>query len=83
MSDWERPIEVLSGSGVKELRRLQAENAKLRELAEGIGHLLFALDVDYCAACHRDSFNNPCPVYIADGGECLYKTDLRELGVEA
>lgn len=33
MSDWERPIVVLSSSGVKELRRLQAENAKLRELA--------------------------------------------------
>lgn len=32
MSDWERPIEALSSSGVKELRRLQAENAKLREL---------------------------------------------------
>lgn len=32
ISDWERPIEALSSSGVKELRRLQAENAKLREL---------------------------------------------------
>lgn len=31
MSDWERPIEALSSEGVKELRRLQAENAKLRE----------------------------------------------------
>ena len=31
MSDWERPIEALSSSGVKELRRLQTENAKLRE----------------------------------------------------
>lgn len=34
MSDWERPIEALSSSGVKELRRLQAENAKLREELE-------------------------------------------------
>lgn len=32
MSDWKRPIDALSSEGVKELRRLQAENAKLREL---------------------------------------------------
>lgn len=60
-----------------------AENAKLRELASGIGHLLFSLDVDYCAACPRDGVNHPCPVHTACGGECLYKTDLRELGVDA
>lgn len=60
----------------------EAENAKLRELAAGIGHLLFPLDVDYCAACPRDSINHPCPVYTVDGGECLYKTDLRKLGIE-
>lgn len=59
------------------------ENAKLRELASGIGHLLFSLDVDYCAACPRDGVNHPCPVHTACGGECLYKTDLRELGVDA
>ena len=62
---------------------LAAENAKLRELASGIGHLLFSLDVDYCAACPRDGVNHPCPVHTACGGECLYKTDLRELGVDA
>ena len=61
---------------------LAAENAKLRELAAGIGHLLFALDVDYCATCPRDDINHPCPVYTVKGGECLYKTDLRDLGVE-
>ena len=61
---------------------LQAENAKLRELAAGIGHLLFKLDVDYCATCPRDDINHPCPVYTVKGGECLYETDLRELGVE-
>lgn len=32
MSEWSCPIEALSSSGVKELRRLQAENDKLREL---------------------------------------------------
>jgi len=65
----------------KERRRLSAENAKLRELAAGIGHLLFSLDVDYCVTCPRDGINHPCPVYTVDGGECPYKTDLRELGV--
>lgn len=33
MSEWKRPIEALSSSGVKELHRLQAENEKLREFA--------------------------------------------------
>lgn len=59
-----------------------AENAKLRELAAGIGHLLFVLDVDYCVACPRDDINHPCPVYTVKGGECLYKSDMRELGIE-
>lgn len=58
------------------------DNVKLRELAAGIGHLLFPLDVDYCAICPRDDINHPCPVHTVDGGECLYETDLRELGVE-
>ena len=60
----------------------QAENAELRELAAGIGHLLFTLDIDYCATCPRDGINHPCPAYAVNGGECLYKIDLRELGVE-
>jgi len=61
---------------------LDKENAKLRELAAGIGHLLFTLDVDYCAICPRDDINHPCPVHTVEGGDCLYETDLRELGVE-
>lgn len=60
----------------------KAENAKLRELLAGVGQLLFTLDVDYCAACPRDGINHPCPVYTVGGGECLYKTDMRELGVK-
>ena len=63
-------------------QNVERENAKLRELVSGIGHLLFSLDVDYCAACPRDEVNHPCPVHTACGGECLYKTGLRELGVE-
>lgn len=31
-SMWQRPVEALSSEGVNELHRLQAENAKLREL---------------------------------------------------
>lgn len=61
---------------------LKSENAKLRELLGGVGHLLFILDVDYCVACPRDSISHPCPVYTIKGGECLYKSDMRELGVE-
>lgn len=60
----------------------ESENAKLRELAAGISHRLFHLDVDYCATCPKDSVYHPCPVYTAEGGECLYKTELRELGIE-
>lgn len=62
--------------------QLKAENAKLRELLGCVGHLLFILDVDYCVACPRDSISHPCPVYTIKGGECLYKSDMRELGVE-
>ena len=73
---------AVTGELEDENERLEAENAKLRELAAGIGHLLFTLDVDYCATCPKDSINHSCPVYTVDGGECLYKTDLRDLGVE-
>lgn len=83
------PDEYVAHVKDKEINRLRvqvdmlhSENAKLRELAAGIGHLLFALDVDYCAICPRDDINHPCPVYTVKGGECLYEADLRELGVD-
>lgn len=69
-------------SDAEMMANLRMENAKLRELAAGVGHLLFSLDVDYCAVCPRDGINHPCPVYTSSGGECLYKMDMRELGVE-
>ena len=62
--------------------RIKAENAKLREMVRDVGHLLFAIDADYCAACPRDSINHPCPVHTVGSGECLYKADIRELGIE-
>lgn len=79
---YERMIDEIGIEHRKQIDQLKAENAKLRELAAGIGYLLFILDVDYCAACPMDDINHPCPVYTVKGGECLYKTDLRELGVE-
>ena len=82
MSDVTTELAMEASDKAMEIARLKAENAKLRELAAGIGHLLFALDVDYCAICPRDDINHPCPVYTVKGGECLYETDLRELGVE-
>lgn len=76
-ANYDRRIDSLGA----ENKRLKAENAKLRELLGGVGHLLFILDVDYCVACPRDSISHPCPVYTIKGGECLYKSDMRELGV--
>ena len=82
MSDVTTELANEANDKTMQIARLKAENAKLRELAAGIGHLLFKLDVDYCATCPRDDINHPCPVYTVKGGECLYKTDLRDLGVE-
>ena len=82
MSDVITELANEANDKAAEIARLKAENAKLRELAAGIGHLLFTLDVDYCAGCPRDDINHPCPVYTVKGGECLYETDLRELGIE-
>lgn len=80
---WYQRVHKAHDQAVDRVTEAQrADNAKLRELAAGIGHLLFALDVDYCAGCPRDDINHPCPVYTVKGGECLYETDLRELGIE-
>lgn len=70
MSDWERPIEALSSEGVKELRRLQDENAKLRELVRFI--------------MHQCNDGNPrCNECIGwNGGECVALQRMRELGIE-
>ena len=70
MSDWERPIEALSSSGVKELRRLQAENAKLRELIADI-HALD--DLRYIPSWSLDEYG----VRMAD-----IERRMRELGLE-
>lgn len=65
-----------------DLQRANAENAKLREMIGDVGNTLFSLDIDYCGSCTADNVNHPCPVYTVKGGECLYKTAMRELGIE-
>lgn len=64
------------------LQRANDENAKLRELGGEVASILFNLDVDRCGLCDRDSVNHPCPVHTVKGGECLIKSELRELGIE-
>lgn len=64
------------------LKDAMDENAKLRELGGEVASILFNLDVDRCGLCQRDSISHPCPVHTVKGGECLYKTDLRDLGIE-
>jgi hypothetical protein len=65
-----------------EVRKLEAENAKLNSLCTEVASILFDLDVDRCGLCQRDSISHPCPVHTVKGGECLIKSELRELGVE-
>lgn len=59
MSDWERPIEVLSSSGVEELRILQAENAELRELVRDMW---------------REGAFEPGACYVTEAGELEERT---------
>lgn len=66
----------------RDLKDLQAENAKLRSICAEVAYILFNLDVDYCGLCDRYSINHPCPVHMVKGGECLIESELRELGIE-
>lgn len=66
-----------------EYEKIKDENAKLHSLCAEVAYILFNLDVDYCGLCHRDSISRPCPVHTTKGGECLIKSELRELGVES
>ena len=63
--------------------RLEAENAKLRELVRDLHKALFTLDIDHCQACQRDSINGPCTKFMVRGSdECSIEEDMRELGIE-
>ena len=60
------------------------ENAKLRELVRDMRKAFFALDIDHCQACPRDTINGPCTKYLVGGSdECSFEEDMRELGIEA
>ena len=59
----------------REMERLQAENAKLRELVRDMHKALFSLNLDHCQACPRE---DTC-VFIH---ECAFERDMRELGIE-
>ena len=43
-AEWVRPIESLTSDGVRELQRLNAENAKLRELVKRYHRLVTGTD---------------------------------------
>lgn len=74
--------EPIQASVLLDIADMLDENAKLRELGGEVASILFNLDVDRCGLCQRDSINHPCPVYTVKGGECLIKSELRELGIE-
>ena len=62
--------------------KLRSENARLRSICTEVADILFSLEADRCGLCDRDSVNHPCPVHTVKGGECLIKSELRELGVD-
>jgi hypothetical protein len=76
-AEWVRPIESLTSDGVKELQRLQAENAKLRELVKAL--LTCATDGD----CDECRLNGATPWHVGKAQLCDGVWDrMRELGVE-
>lgn len=90
MSDWECPIETLSSSGVKELRRLQAENAKLRELVRGL-HMAYVGALNECEGMDVGLIWEHCEMVDAElaKSHARFEADrhrfdvaMRELGVE-
>jgi hypothetical protein len=65
------------------IERLEAENTKLRELVRDMRKAFFALDIDHCQACPRDTINGPCTKYLVGGSdECSFEEDMRELRIE-
>ena len=62
---------------------LKRENDKLLELVRDMRKAFFALDIDHCQACPRDTINGPCTKYLVGGSdECSFEEDMRELGIE-
>lgn len=63
---------------------LEAENAKLRELAKEMWSVMWACAEERCThrenGCYRVSGNGTAP---KGHGECWFKQRMRELGVES
>ena len=75
--EWLRPIESLTSDGVRELQRLKAENAKLRELVADMWQGMCGYFHD-CRDCeHYELYEGQRFV-----GECEYHRRERELGIE-
>lgn len=80
-------MEALSSDGVKELHRLQAENAKLRKLLGKYHYTLLAFQDDE----EEEGNHSPCPLYVCpdttmcpwDNEPCPFVEAINELGIEA
>ena len=67
----------------RHITELDNENAKLREIVRDMRKAFFALDIDHCQACPRDTINGPCTKYLISGSdECNFEEEMRELGIE-
>ena len=65
------------------LEQAKDENAKLRELVRDMHKAFFALDIDHCQACPRDTINGTCMKFMVGGSdECSFEEEMRELGIE-
>lgn len=65
------------------IAELEEENAKLRKILRDMRKAFFALDIDHCQACPRDTINGPCTKHLIGGSdECNFEEELRELGIE-
>ena len=75
-SIWQRPIEALNSEGVKELHRLQAENAKLRELLVGAFEDMNAWQM-VIAGSNEWGYGKGCLDVL-----CNLRDAMQELGME-
>ena len=82
-ADIQGTLLINADDAIEQVRKLQAENAKLRELVRDLHKALFTLDIDHCQACSRDNINGPCTKFAPWGNdECSIEEVMRELGIE-
>ena len=76
--------DPMYGELCTERDRLKKENDKIRELVRDMHKAFFALDIDHCQACPRDTINGPCTKYLVGGSdECDFEEDMHELRIGA